>query len=119
MNEPMFDGYKDVTDEEVVEKMKYFMSKAKKGMDIHEYDKKGSLEVAKELREELKTEYKNNDLVRISKAYQEYELFSPYSKAVHEAYVSVTGAMSYKKHFHFLYDVYSYMLSYLPTNDGE
>ncbi|MET3508550.1 hypothetical protein [Halalkalibacter oceani] len=100
--------------------MKYFVEKAEKGMELFKTNKNESLKIAKELREELDLEYKNNSLVRIINTYKNHELFSGYySPAVHEALVSVTGVMSYEKLFSFLYDVKGYMKYYLPSKYRE
>lgn len=112
---PLFDGVHEVTNEDVKNKMKYFIKRAEKGMDLYNIDKKASLELAKELREELRKEYKNNSLQRIENAYVDHDLFARYyAPAVHEALVSVTGAMSYEKLFGFLYDVKDYMEYHMP-----
>lgn len=116
MRSPLFDGLNEVANKEVIEKMNYFNKEAEKIMKIHELDKKSALELAKKLRNELETEYKKNDLIRTRKIYRKHELFSTYQRAVHEASVSVTGVLSYKKLFSFLYDVKSYMSYSLPPD---
>lgn len=116
MSEVLFGGKREVTNEEVIDKMNYFIEKAEKGMEIYKTDKQESLSIAKELRTELDNEYKNNSLNRISKYYDNHELFDAYYvPAVHESLVSVTGALSYKKLFSFLYDVNDYMNYYIPS----
>lgn len=115
MIEVLFDGKNNVTNEMVIEKMRYFENKAKEASGYLQTDKKLSLEIAKELRQELKGEYKSNDLLRIRKIYAEHELFSAfYVPAVSNAYVKTTGALSYKNLNSFLYDVSSYMNQYIP-----
>jgi len=115
MNEVLFNGKEDVTNDEVISKMNYFIKKSEKGMELFEIDKQESLRIAKELRSELNTEYKNNDLIRIGKFYKNHDLFSSHYKwAVHEALASVTGTLSYNKLHSFLYDVKDYMRTYLP-----
>jgi len=113
--EPLFNGSRDVSNEEVIEKMNYFISKAELGMELYQRDRKASLELAKELREELRIEYKNNNLNKIRKQYKDHELFLGFYKwAVHEALVSITGPTSYDKIHSFFYDVKSYMRYYIP-----
>lgn len=110
MKPVLFDGVNEVPDETVIEKMKYFISEANKGMELFQTDKKESLVLAKRLRKELEQEYKNNNLNRIRKAYEGHKLFSAfYSPAVRDAYVKTTGPLSYDKLFSFLYDVEDYM----------
>lgn len=115
----LFDGKNEVENEKVIDKMNYFIRKAENGMELyHKNNKRESLSLAKELRSELDTEYKNNDLNRISKFYENHELFARYYKwAVHEASASVTGVLSYEKLHGFLYDVRDYMRFYLPNTN--
>lgn len=112
----LFNGEQEVSNDEVIDKMKHLKEKAQKGMKLYETNKRETLRLAKELRNELKDEYKNNQLLRIEKIYKDHDLFRKYQKAVHEALVSVTGALSYDKLFSFLYDVYDYMLIGLPKD---
>lgn len=120
MEGALFDGLREISNEEVSRKMEYFKDRAQEGMKLYEVDKKQCLELAKELRKELKKEYKNNDLLRTQERYKNHDLFlSHYKWAVHEAYASVTGTLSYKKLFSFLYDVKYYMNHYLRSEIGR
>lgn len=115
MSKVLFDGKHEISDDIVIEKMKYFINKANMAFNILQEDKSRSLEIAKELRKELELEYKNNDLNRIRKFYEDHKLFSAfYSPAVRNAFVKTTGVLSYKKLNSFLYDVESYMNFYTP-----
>ncbi|WP_164219361.1 hypothetical protein [Virgibacillus sp. YIM 98842] len=115
MNEPLFDGIHKVPNEIVIKKMKYFIDRANKLMELYEEDKRATVILARELRNELRVEYKNNDLIRIEKAYNNHELFSRYYRpAVAEAYTKTTGQLTERKAFSFLWDVDSYMNYYMP-----
>lgn len=116
MQKPLFDGINKVSNEQVIEKMNYFIERANKLMELYEGDKKATISLARDLRNELRTEYKSNDLQRTQKACRNHELFSSYYKpAVADAYVSVTGQLTERKAYSFLWDVDSYMNYYMPS----
>lgn len=116
MSEPLFNGLKEVTNEEVIEKMKYFIERANTLMELNEEDKSVMIALARELRNELKTEYKNNDLLKIQKVYKDHELFSRYYKpAIVDAYTKTTGQLTQRKAASFLWDVESYMNHNMPN----
>lgn len=115
MNEPLFDGIHQISNEKVIEKMKYFIELANKIKEIYEDSARNAIPLARELRNELKIEYKNNDLLRIQKSYNEHELFSRYYKpAIEESYVKTTGQLTQRNVYSFLYDVVDYMNYYIP-----
>ena len=115
MTTPLFKVPASVSNDEVIKKMKYFIDEANYAMEFYQADDSHMLQLTKELREESKIEYKNNDLVRTRKHYADHELFSSHYKwAVHEAYVSVSGQFNARKAYSFLYDVKDYMKHYLP-----
>lgn len=115
MSEPLFDGIHEIPNEMVIQKMKYFIERANKLMELFEEDKSSTVVLARELRNELKAEYKNNDLIRIEKAYKNHELFSRYYRpAVANAYTKTTGQLTPRKAYSFLWDVNSYMNYYMP-----
>lgn len=89
MRELLFDGKHDVNTDEVLEKMNYFITTARKGMELYKKDPKASLEIAKKIRGELEKEYKNNSLKRIENLYKDNKLFNYYRPAVHEAIASI------------------------------
>jgi|SRR5699024_1908509 len=116
MNEPLFDGRNKVPNEEVIEKMKYFIEIANEAKKIHDESVRASIPLAREIRNELKVEYKNNDLLRIQNAYNDHELFLAYYKpAVENAYVKTTGQLTQRNVYSFLYDVDNYMHYYMPA----
>lgn len=118
MDEVLFDGTQDISEEIVIEKMKYFIKEANVGMELFQTNKKESLILAKRLRKELEREYKNNTLNRTRKYYENHKLFSAfYTPAVQDAYVKTTGPLSYDKLYSFLYDVESYMRYFIPNED--
>ena len=115
MNEPLFNGKRQIPNEEVIEKMQYFLNRANELMDLYKKDKKSTLALARELRNELKTEYVNNKLRRIQEKYDNHELFhSYYVPAVTDAYVSISGQLTYENVHSFLNDVESYMKYHIP-----
>lgn len=109
MTEPLFDGENEVAKEEIFDRLDYYIELAEQGMEAYEKDKKEALNLAKEIRKELKKEYHNNDLVHISKYYRNHNFFYEYKRAIHEAFASITGSLSYQKLFSFLYDVSDYL----------
>lgn len=116
MKEPLFNGLNQVSNQEVILKMKYFIDRANKFMKLYEKDKKATVSLARDLRNELKIEYKSNDLQRIQKTYKEHELFLSYYKpAIADAYVKTTGQLTERKAYSFLWDVDSYMNYYMPS----
>lgn len=120
MNKPLFDGRAEVTNELVIEKMKYFIEKANELKGLYEEDKKSTVALARDLRNELRAEYKNNDLLRIQRAYKEHDLFFRYYRpAVADAYTKTTGQLTQRNAFGFLWDVNSYMNYYMPEKYKE
>lgn len=115
----LFDGIHRVSKEDVTEKMNYFINKAEIGMKFYDEDRKTAVEFARELRSELEKEYKNNNLRRIRELYKDEDnlLERYYAPAVHRAYVSITGMTTVNNARHFLYDVKSYMRTYLPRDN--
>ena len=108
---------KTVSNDEVIKKMKYFIEESEYAMEYYQADDSTMIKLARELRKELQTEYRNNDLKVIEKRYADHKLFdSHYKPAVHEALVSITGQMNKDKGYSFLYDVKDYMLQYLPED---
>ena len=117
MRDILFDGKHDVSITEVLERMNYYLNVAEKGMKTYKNNSKESLEIAKKLRAELEKEYKYNSLKRIKDIYDNNHLFHYYEPAIHEAIASITGRLSYKNLFGFLYDVSYYMRYYMPSLD--
>lgn len=116
MNKVLF-RMKTVSNDEVVKKMKYFIEESEYAMEHYQADDSRMIKLARELRKELQTEYRNNDLKVIGKRYADHELFeSHYKPAVHEALASVTGILNTNKAYSFLYDVKDYMQHYLPED---
>lgn len=105
MREILFDGKHEVTIDNVLEKINYFLSQAEEGQAIYERDKKKALDIAKDIRQSLEKEYKNNTLKRIEDIYETNGYFYDYSGAVHDAVASIVGRLTYSNLFSFLYDV--------------
>ena len=94
---------------EILERLDCYIGLSEKGMELHEYDRKNAFKLAQQIRSYLKSEYKNNDLLQTYKQYKRNDYFLTYKKAIYEAFVSVTGPLSYEKLFSFLYDVERYL----------
>lgn len=117
MNTPLFYKRKEVSNEAVINRMKHFISEAEHAMEYYQANDSYMLQLARELREELKAEYKTNDLKRTKDYHADHELFeSHYKWAIHEAYVAVTGQLNARKAYSFLYDVKDYMQIHLPED---
>lgn len=115
MSDALFDGVHEISDEMVIEKMRYFIEKAKELKDLYKTNKRECLELAIKLRKELEVEYKNNNLLRIGKIYRDHKLFSAfYSPAIQDAFVKTSGRLSYEKLYGFLYDIEDYMNYHMP-----
>lgn len=111
----LFDGRRQVTNEEVIERMKEYIADSKKLKELYEEDKRATIELARVLRNNLKAEYKNNNLQRIEKVYKDHDLFMTfYTPAITDAYVKTTGQLTQRNVYSFLYDVESYMNYYIP-----
>ena len=110
MNEVLFKVPRNVSEEEVRDKINYFVAKAEKASKIFDNDKSAGKLLAKELRDELKEEHKNNDKDRTEKFYSEHSLFRNYKSVVHESFAKTVGALDKgQKTKSFLYDVEDYM----------
>ncbi|WP_436964873.1 hypothetical protein [Staphylococcus xylosus] len=59
----LFTAPKKVSEQEVKDRINYFVSKAAKAEEIFAYDKTVGEMLAQELREELKMEYDNNNYI--------------------------------------------------------
>lgn len=113
----LFDGVHKITNEDVVERANYYIDKAEGVSKIFSEDRKQGVELARELRNSLKKEYKNNDLIRIGKLYKDDPvLFRAFKISVHRASVSVTGQLTDRNVTSFLYDVKDYMCIYYPED---
>lgn len=110
MNEVLFKVPRNVSEQEVRDKIKYFVAKAEKASEIFENDKSAGKLLAKELRDELKEEHRNNDKVRTERFYSEHSLFRNYKSVVHESFAKTVGTLDKgQKTKGFLYDVQDYM----------
>lgn len=104
--------------DDMVSKMNYYIKKSEEGAEFYEADVDTSIAIARKIREELRVEYKNNNLQRINSIYSDNDVFRMnYKPAIHEALVSVTGRLTHNNVFGFLYDVKDYMLYNLPETD--
>ncbi|SCG82724.1 hypothetical protein DW1_1151 [Proteiniborus sp. DW1] len=109
MREILYDGKHEVTIKEVLEKINYYLNLAEEGQAIYEKDKKKAFDIAKNIRQSLEKEYKNNNLKRIENIYESNRYFLDYSGAVHDVVASIVGRLTYSNLYSFLYDVSDYM----------
>lgn len=117
MSKPLFRKIKTISKDDVIEKMKYFISEAEYAMEFYRADDSHMLQLTRELKEELKEEHRYNSLLRTEKRYADHTLFTGYYQpAIHEALVSVTGQLNADKAYRFLDDVKDYMQHYLPED---
>lgn len=93
MKDILFNVPNNVTNDEVIERMTYYCDKSNEISEIFENDRLTGKELARELREELKKEYRNNDKVRTTKFYKEHSLFNVYKDAIRDSYVKTTGQL--------------------------
>jgi len=110
MNKVLFEVPRSVSEQDVRDKINYFVTKAEKASEIFENDKSAGKLLAKELRDELKEEHRNNDKVRTEKFYSKHSLFRNYKSVVHESFAKTVGTLDQgQKTRGFLYDVQDYM----------
>lgn len=110
MNKVLFEVPRSVSEQEVRDKINYFVAKAEEASEVFENDKSAGKLLAKELRDELKEEHRNNDKVRTEKFYSEHSLFRNYKSVVHESFAKTVGTLDKgQKTNGFLYDVQDYM----------
>lgn len=115
----LYDGIHEVLKEEVLEKVKYFYDQAGRAMEYWDKgDTKIAIDLARVLRNSLQDEYKNNSLMRIEKIYGGDINFINYRAAVREACASVSGQLTQKNVYSFLYNVQSSMSHYFPDISG-
>ena len=93
MNKVLFEVPRIVSEQEVKDKINYFVAKAEKASKIFKYDKSVGELLVKELRDELKEEHRNNDKVKTEKFYSEHSLFRNYKSVIHESYVKTVGSL--------------------------
>lgn len=104
-----------VSNEDVIKKMKYFISESDYSLEFYRADDDYMIKLARALRSELKKEDVMNCLKWTTEYYAYHELFeSHYKPAVHEALASVTGRLNTDKAYKFLCDVKDYMQKYIP-----
>lgn len=110
MNKVLFEVPRSVSEQDVRDKINYFVTKAEEASEIFENDKSTGKLLAKELRDELKEEHRNNDKVRTEEFYSEHRLFRNYKSVVHESFAKTVGTLDQgEKTRSFLYDVQDYM----------
>ena len=110
VNNVLFEVPKEVSEQEIRDRVSYFISKTEEASNIFENDKTSGKALAKELRDELREEYKNNNKVKTRQFYSDHPLFKNYQSAVQDSYVKTVGALDKgQKTSNFLFDVQSYM----------
>lgn len=95
----LFTAPKKVSEQEVRDRINYFVSKAAKAEEIFEYDKTAG--------EMLAQEFYSNDI-----------LFKMYKSIVHKAFIQNTGLLDKDHEIRsFLYDVQDYMNYHFKHNE--
>lgn len=110
MNEVLFEVPRSVSEQDVQDRINYYVAKAEKASEIFENDKSAGKLLAKELRDELRKENKNNINSTTEGFYSDHSLFRKYKTAVHESSYKTSGTLDKgQKTKSFLYDVLDYM----------
>lgn len=102
MSRALFSSH-TVSNEEIIKKMKYFISESEYALEFYQADDDYMIKLARVLRSELKKEDVMNCLKWTTENYADHELFeSHYKPAIHEALASVTGILNTEKAYSFL-----------------
>ena len=99
--------------EEMREHIDYYVSMAEKGFElINNGDKKGAMEILKEIRKCMKSEFDYYNKTKVSKYIENNKVYSIYCNGVYEAFAKQTRPTSYEMLSSNLYDVQDYMSHY-------
>jgi len=105
----LFDNKRKVTKEEVQARVKYFKDRVNLAYElIDKKDKKKALQIAKDLKIELKEEYHFYNLKKNENLMNE-KYFPEYSASITDSFVNMIGQLTQKNLDVFLYDVDFYM----------
>lgn len=106
-----------VNNEEVIKKMKYFISESDYALEFYQADNDYLVVLVRELRSELKKEDIMNSLKWTTEHYADHQLFeNHYKPAVHEIIESIKGILNTDKAYNFLHYVKDYMEKYIPED---
>ncbi|MDU3721987.1 MAG: hypothetical protein E7G24_02070 [Clostridium celatum] len=99
--------------EEMREHIDYYVSMAEKGFELlNNGDKKGAMEILKEIRKYMKSEFDYYNKTKVSKYIENNKLYSIYCNGIYEAFAKQTRPTSYEMLSSNLYDVQDYISHY-------
>ncbi len=109
-------GYIDFSEkklqiDKIYDHVRYYYTKALIALDISQNNKKEAMELYKEIRDNLKVEYKEYEKTKNWKLIYENKLYLQYKDNIVNAYVKPTNVTAYRSLNGNLYDVYDYMQS--------
>lgn len=110
MHEPLFNGKDKISNEDMINRVEWYIEQAEEIWKIsQEFDKRVAIELARDLRNELREEYRNNDLIKTRDFYRDNDLFRKYSKAIAQSAHKPSGRLTYNNLNDFLGNVKSYL----------
>ena len=99
--------------EEMREHIDYYVSMAEKGFELLNInDKKGAMEILKEIRKYMKSEFEYYNKSKVNKYIENNKSYSVYCNGLYEAFSKQTRPTSYEMLSSNLYDVQDYMINY-------
>lgn len=99
--------------EEMREHIGYYVSMSEKGFDLlNNGDKKGAMEILKEIRRYMKSEFDYYNKIKVSKYIEKNKLYSTYCNGLYEAFAKQINPTSYETLSSNLYDIEDYMSNY-------
>ena len=99
--------------EEMREHIDYYVSMSEKGFEfLSKNDKKGAMEILKEIRKYMKSEFDYYNKSKVSKYVENNKLYSTYCNGIYEAFAKQTRPTSYEMLSSNLYDIQDYMSHY-------
>lgn len=103
------DFSKDVSIDEIYKHVRYYYTKSSIAMEIARDNPRDAMEIYKEIRYNLKNEYKEYSKVKNWKYIHNNNLYVQYKDNIVNAYVKPTNVTAYRSLNSNLYDVYDYM----------
>lgn len=104
---------REVEKEEMKEHIDYYVSMAEKGFELLDNkDKKGAMEILKEIRKYMKSEFDYYNKSKVSKYVENNNFYSIYCNGLYEAFAKQIRPTSYEMLSSNLYDVQDYMSHY-------
>ena len=104
-----FDFSQNITEDELLEHIRYYYTMSNIAMKIGETNKKDAMDIYKEIRKNLDTEYKEYQKVKSRQYIRKSKLYIQYADNITNACVKPTSVTSYNKLNSNLYDVQDYI----------